>query len=107
MGSSLEALQVLLNALLPRLRAFGLFVQPPKCKLLSVRHVPGMYLELDGQRLYPMPQGDPLMIMNLPVGIEGTEKHILEHLIERARSKFFGLMHILGSNAPLAGRLGC
>ena len=102
---SLETLQLFLNALLPRLRDFGLCVQPPKCKLLSTHHVAGAHLVLEGHRLLPMPKGDPIMIMNLPVGFENTEKHVLERLIERARSKFFGILHILTSSAPLAGRL--
>ena len=102
---SLETLQLFLNALLPRLREFGLFIQPPKCKLLSTHHVAEAHLVLEGHALLPMPKGDPMMIMNLPVGFENTEKHVLEHLIERARSKFFGILHILTSSAPLVGRL--
>ena len=103
---SLQALQKFLSALLPKMREFGLFVQPPKCKLLTTRCSPGEHLVLDGHKLFPMTAGDPLMIMNLPVGIEGTEKHIMEHLLDKARSKFFGILHILTSNAPLKSRLG-
>ena len=102
---SLHALQKFLNALLPKLREFGLFVQPPKCKLLSTKCQPGAHLVLDGYQLFRMPAGEPLMIMNLPVAIEATDKHIMEHLLDRARSKFFGILHILTSNSPLRSRM--
>ena len=45
------------------------------------------------------------MIMNLPVGLESTEQRILEALVDKARGKFFGILHILCSSAPLSSRI--
>ena len=103
--NSVPALQQFLNALLPRLEAFGLFVQPLKCQLFSTKLVPGVHVIIDGKLLYPVPSGDPIMIMNLPVGVVATERHILEHLLDRARSKFHSVSHILCSRGPLHSRL--
>ena len=103
--SSLPALQQFLNALLPRLGALGLFVQPLKCQLLSSKIVPGSFVTIDGKQLHPVPPGEPVMIMNLPVGFESTERRILEHLLDRARRKFHGISHILCSRAPLQSRM--
>ena len=58
--TSVPALQQFLNALLPRLEAFGLFVQPLKCQLLSTKIVPGVHVILDGMTLHPVAAGNPL-----------------------------------------------
>ena len=79
--NSVPALQQVLNALLPRLEAFGLFVQPLKCQLFSTRIMPGVHVVIDGKALYPVASGEPIVIMNLPVGMIATERHILEHLV--------------------------
>ena len=71
--NSIPALQHFLNALLPKLAAFGLFVQPLKCQLMSTRVVPGVHVNIEGQQLYPVPHGEPIMIMNLPVGLDATD----------------------------------
>ena len=103
--NSVPALQQFLNALLPRLGAFGLFVQPLKCQLLCTRVVPGVYVTIDGQQLHPVPHGEPIMVMNLPVGFDATERRIMEHLLDRARVKFHAISHILCSRAPLHSRM--
>ena len=46
-----------------------------------------------------------LMIMNLPLGLESTEQRVLEALVDKARGKFFGVLHILRSSAPLSLRV--
>ena len=102
---SVPALQQFLNALLPKLKAFGLFVQPLKCQMLSTRISPGVHVVIDGETLRPVASGEPIMIMNLPVGFGATEKHILEHLVDRARAKFHSISHILCSRAPLHSRM--
>ena len=103
--SSIPALQQFLNALLPLLGEFGLFVQPLKCQLLSSKITTRGFVVIDGKQLHPVPQGEPIMIMNLPVGFESTERHVLEHLLDRARNKFHGISHILCSRAPLHSRM--
>ena len=55
--------------------------------------------------MHPVPHGEPIMIMNLPVGFEATERHIMEHLLDRARTKFHAINHILCSRAPLHSRM--
>ena len=102
---TVPALQQFLNALLPRLEAFGLFVQPLKCQMLSTRHGPDVYVIIDGKQLRPVEGGEAIVVMNLPVGFAATEKHIMEHLVDRARAKFHGISHILCSRAPLHSRM--
>ena len=101
---SLEGLQRYVNKLLPLLAEFGLFVQPDKCKLLCLRGSRAKPLIIQAKELYPLPEGEPLVIMNLPLGIEATEQRILEAMVDKARGKFFGIVHILCSNAPLSAR---
>ena len=45
------------------------------------------------------------MIMNLPVGCESAEIKVLEAKVDKARGKFYGILHILCSFAPLSQRL--
>ena len=103
--NSVPALQQFLNALLPRLEAFGLFVQPLKCQMLSTKTGPGVHVIIDGKTLRPVASGEPITIMNLPVGFGATERRILEHLVDRARAKFHSISHILCSRAPLHSRM--
>ena len=72
---------------------------------MSTDYAQGEHLVLDGQKLFPMKSGDPIMIMNLPVGVESTEKHVVELLIDKARAKLYGIRHILTSNAPIKSRM--
>ena len=46
-----------------------------------------------------------MFVMNLPIGRESTEVRVLEHLIDKAREKFFGILHILQAKAALGCRL--
>ena len=103
--SSIQGLQRFVDKLLPLLAEFGLRVQPEKCKLMCLRGNRTVSLMVDGKELRPIPQEDVLMIMNLPLGMESTEQRILEAVVDKARGKFFGILHILCSTAPLRARL--
>ena len=103
--NTVPALQCFLNALLPKLEVYGLFVQPLKCQLFSAKITPGTHVLMEGKELYPVAPGEPIIVMNLPVGLVATERHILEHLVDKARSKFFNISHILCSRAPLRSRM--
>ena len=103
--SSIKGLQHFVNKLLPLLAEFGLVVQPEKCKLLCLKGTRTTPLMVDGKELYPLPQEEVLMIMNLPLGLESTEQRILEAMVDKARGKFFGVLRILCSHAPLRARM--
>ena len=102
---TVPALQQFLDALLPRLAAFGLFVQPPKCQLLSTRSGPDVVVTIEGMQLHPVACGERIVIMNLPVGFAATDRHVMEHLVDKARVKFHSISHILCSRVPLRYRL--
>ena len=103
---SLKGLQQFVDKLLPLLLHFGLVVQPEKCKLLCLRGSRAKPLVMGGKELYPLPEEEEvLMIMNLPLGLESTEQRVLEALVDKARGKFFGILHILCSSAPLSSRV--
>ena len=46
-----------------------------------------------------------MYVMNLPVGPEATETRVMEHLVDRARKKFYGILHILQTKAALGCRI--
>ena len=46
-----------------------------------------------------------MFVMNLPLGTDATETRLLEYLIDRSRKKFWGIVHILTSRAPLGKRM--
>ena len=102
---SIQGLQRFVDKLLPILAEFGLVVQPTKCKLLCLRGSRARPLLLDGKELHAMPEDEVLNVMNLPLGLACTEQRILEAMIDKARGKFYGVSHILCSNAPLTARL--
>ena len=102
--SSIEGMQKFVDVLVPKLAAFGLRVQPAKCKLMCVRGSRVKPLYIDGQQLMPLPEGEALYVMNLPLLLEATEVRIIEHLVDRARKKFYGILHLLTSKAPLGKR---
>ena len=102
---SIKGLQAFVDKLLPKLSYFGLAVQPAKSKLLCLRGSKVVPLTLDGMQVYPMPEDETFSVMNLPLSMEGAEQKILEALVDKARAKFFGILHILCSNAPFRARL--
>ena len=103
--ASISGLQSLLDALLPALSYYGLEVQPLKCQLLCVQGPRDRPLLLSGQKLFPLKLGDPLYVMNLPLHVDATETRMMEALIDKARKKYFGILHTLTSSAPLSKRL--
>ena len=103
--ASILGLQKLLDALLPKLAVYGLHVQPAKCQLLCVKGPRNEPLVIEGQKLFPMPEGESLFVMNLPLGIDATETRLLEYLIDKSRKKFWGIIHVLTSRAPLGKRM--
>ena len=103
--SSLKSMQAFVDVLVPRLAFYGLQVQPAKCSLLCINGDRKAPLMVDGKRLLPMEKNEVLYVMNLPLKQEATEATIMEHLIDRARKKFFGIVHILSSKAPLRARM--
>ena len=103
--NSIKGLQSFVNKLLPMLARFGLVVQPTKCKVLCLRGSRATPLVLDGKQVFPMPENEIFSVMNLPLSMECTEQRILEALIDKARGKFYGILHILCSNASLKDRI--
>ena len=103
--SSLKTLQSFVDLLVPRLAAFGLEVQPTKCSLMCVQGDRKTPLLIDGKPLMPLDKNEVMYVMNLPLRLEATEVTIMEHLIDRARKKFFGILHILTAKAPLNARM--
>ena len=102
---TLEGLQRFVDKLLPLLLYYGLAVQPEKCKLLCLRGSRAKPLRMEGKDLFPLPEDEVLMIMNLPLGLASTEQRVLESMVDKARGKFFGILHILCSSAPLSSRV--
>ena len=43
--------------------------------------------------------------MNLPLGTDATETRLLEYLIDKSRKKFWGIVRLLTSRAPLGKRM--
>ena len=101
---SVKGLQKYVDRLLPLLAEFGLVVQPTKCKLLCLRGSRRATLLLDGKPINVLPEDEVLNVMNLPLGVVCTEQNILEAMVDKARGKFYGIAHILCSNAPLSAR---
>ena len=103
--ASLSSLQDFVDMLVPRLAEYGLEVQPTKCSLLCVQGDRQTPLLIAGKPLLPLAENEVLYVMNLPLRIIATETTIMEHLIDRARRKFFGIVHILTTRAPLSARM--
>ena len=101
---SINGLQRYVDRLLPLFADFGLVVQPAKCKLLCLRGSRAVVLMLDGKPIKPLPEDEVLSVMNLPLGLVCTEQNVLEAMVDKARGKFYGISHILCSNAPLTAR---
>ena len=103
--SSITSLQTLMNQLLPHLAFFGLHIQPAKCVLVCIQGSKSVPLMLDGKPLLPQKENDIMYVMNLLVGPEATEARVLEYLIDRARKKYYGILHILQAKASLGCRI--
>ena len=102
--SSIASLQSFMNKLIPSLAGYGLHIQPTKCVLVCVKGSKTTPLMLDGMPLMPQQTDDVLYVMNLPVGPEATEVRIMEHLVDKARKKFYGILHILQTKAAIGCR---
>ena len=102
---TIGSLQAFVDRLLPRLAEFGLHVQPTKSKLLCLRGSRHVQLNLGGEMIKPIPEDETFTILNLPISQKNTEMTILYALLDKARSKFGGIHHILTSNAPLKKRV--
>ena len=94
-----------MDELLPKLAAFGLHVQPTKSQLLCLRGSRNVELKLGDNTLKPMSEDDTFTVLNLPVASENTEMKILQALLDKARGKFGGILHILTSKASLKQRI--
>ena len=103
--SSISSVQNLVNQLIPSLAHYGLHIQPTKCVLVCISGTRTTPLMTDGNPLYPQKDSDVLFVMNLPVGPEATEMRVLEYLVDRARKKYFGILHLLQSKAALKSRI--
>ena len=104
--SNIDSLQRFVNELLPQLAAFGLHVQPSKSKLLCFRGVRNVKLQLGENTIEPIAEQEPFTVLNLPICRDNTEMKILHALIDKARGKFWSILPILTSKAPLKSRLG-
>ena len=103
--ASIRGLQGFLDVLLPLLSYYGLQVQPTKCQLLCVQGPVNEPLMIADQKLLPLPKGEPMFVMNLPLYVDATETRLMEALIDKARKKYFGILHLLTASAPLSKRL--
>ena len=102
---TIVSLQDFVNELLPKLAAFGLHVQPTKSKLLCLRGARNVEIKLGEDIIKPMSEEETFTVLNLPVARENTEMKILYALLDKARGKFGGILHILTSRAPLKQRI--
>ena len=93
--SDIVSMQRFVDRLVPLLAAYGLRVQPSKSKLLCLRGDRGVSLVVDGQRIEVLGAEDTFSVLNLPISVENTEKKILEALLDKARSKYYQILHIL------------
>ena len=103
--ASIQSLQQCVNHLLPVLKQFGLEINPGKCRLMCVRGPRNLSLDLNGYKLFPLEEGEPLSVMNLLVGPTATEGRIMEQLIDKARKKYYSIQHILCSKTSLVKRI--
>ena len=99
------ALDLFFRALLPRLRAFGLTLQPSKCQMMLVGGIADPEVVLDGVPLVPLPRDEPLYVMHLPVHPSVSDMDLTVFLLDKARSKFYSLLPVLSSKASLHWRL--
>ena len=101
-----DSLQGFIDLLLPRLAAFGLHVQPSKSKLLCLRGPKNVKLRLGDDIIGPIADSDTFTVLNLPLSRDNSEMKVLHALIDKARGKFWSILPILTSRAPLKNRLG-
>ena len=105
MEADIGSLQRFVDRLVPQLAEFGLRTQPTKSKLLCLRGNREVTLMIDGQQVKVLGSEETLTVLNLPIHAENTEVKIVDALLEKARSKFYQIMHILTSSAPLSRRI--
>ena len=103
--ADIKAMQRFVDRLVPMLAQFGLKVQPTKSKLLCLRGDKNVVLWIDNQQVKPLGPDETFTVLNLPIHAENTEMKIVEALLDRARGKFYQILHILTSNAALSKRL--
>ena len=102
---TITSMQAFVNELLPKLAEFGLRVQPSKSKLLCLRGPRQVELRLGEDIVKPMSDDETFTVLNLPISRDNTEMKILHALLDKARCKFGGILHILTSSAPLRARI--
>ena len=101
--SSLPVLARRVEQLMVVLRESGLRINLSKCQLYCSPHNhQGGKMTVHGFEIV----GDShLSIMGLNFAINQATCDILSSLVSRARDKFWGCFHLLGSRAPLRGRI--
>ena len=92
---NIPSMQAFLNDLIPRLGSYGLHIQPAKCQLLVFGNVGGTCLTIQGFKLKPLGEEDPLIVMNIPLHPVIGDIDTLYFQINKARGKLFGLRRIL------------
>ena len=102
---TIDSMQNFVNELLPKLAEFGLDVQPSKSKLLCLRGSRRVVLKLGDDTVTPMSDEETFTVLNLPISKDNTEMKILHALLDKARSKFGGILHILTSSSSLKKRI--
>ena len=100
-----DSLSCFLNLLLPALRAFGLELQPAKCQIMLMAGASDPGIVLEGVRLVPLQEGEPLFVTHLPITTQISDLDIVICLLDKARNKFHALLPVLSSGASLAARL--
>ena len=100
-----DSLGIFLRLLLPALRAFGLTLQPAKCQLMLMAGAVDPGIVLDGVRMVPLREDEPLFVMHLPITPLISDLDAAVCLLDRARGKFHSLLPVLSAGTSLAARL--
>ena len=103
--SDIGSMQRFVDQLVPLLAKFGLKVQPSKSRLLCLRGNMQACVWIDGQQIKVQGSEETFTVLNLPIQAENTEVKIVEALLDKARNKFYQILHILTSSAPLMKRI--
>ena len=100
-----DSLGDFLRLLLPALQAFGLTLQPAKCQLMLMAGAADPGIVLEGVRMVPLREDEPLFVTHLPITTQISDLEIAVCLLDRARGKFHSLLPVLTAGTSLAARL--
>ena len=102
---SIKGMQALLDRLAPRLRHFGLVVQPLKCQCLIVGDIAPEPMHVGDVEIRPQTSAQHISVLNLPMGLQATDLDILAALMAKARAKYQSVRPLLLTQTALGKRL--